>query len=148
MNGIFKTNMNYTIQYLDLERFSSDVNTLSSKMTAEEESEETIHRMNFVKYRLDPELYKRNIVKINHSAMELVCASHLIHYDYSVDVEKQLTDILVCDLYATKGDRASDTLKLKLGLYLLNMPWIHCHIILPELQVKLLAIVNLPTNLF
>jgi hypothetical protein len=103
MNGIFKTNMNYTIQYLDLERFSSDVNTLSSKMTAEEESEETIHRMNFVKYRLI-ELYKRNIVKINHSAMELVCASHLIHYGYSVDVEKQLTDILVCDLYATKGD--------------------------------------------
>jgi hypothetical protein len=103
MNGIFKTNMNYTIQYLDLERFSSDVNTLSSKMTAEEESEETIHRMNFVKYRLI-ELYKRNIVKINHSAMELVCAAHLIHYGYSVDVEKQLTDILVCDLYATKGD--------------------------------------------
>jgi hypothetical protein len=103
MSGIFKTNMNYIIQYLDLERFSSDVNTLSSKITAGEESEEIIHRMNFVKYRLI-ELYKKNIVKINHSAMELVCAAHLIHYGYSVDVEKQLTDILVCDLYATKGD--------------------------------------------
>ena len=103
MSGIFKTNMNYIIQYLDLERFSSDVNTLSSKITAGEESEEIIHRMNFVKYRLI-ELYKRNIVKINHSAMELVCAAHLIHYGYSVDVEKQLTAILVCDLYATKGD--------------------------------------------
>src|ERR671924_2209403 len=67
------------------------------------ESDENIQRMNFVKYRVI-ELYKRNIVKINHSAMELVCAKHLIHYGYSVDVEKQLTDILVCDLHATKGD--------------------------------------------
>jgi hypothetical protein len=87
---------------LDLERFSADVTTLSNKMTVGE-SQEIIEKMNFVKYRLI-ELYKKNIVKINHSAMELVCAKHLIHYGYSVDVEKQLTDILVCDLHATKGD--------------------------------------------
>ena len=67
------------------------------------ESEEIIMRMEFVKSRLI-ELYKRNIVKINHSAMELVCARHLIRYDYAVDVERQLNDILICDLYATKGD--------------------------------------------
>jgi hypothetical protein len=87
---------------LDLERFSADVNTLSNKMILGE-SEEIIERMNFVKQRLI-ELYKKNIVKINHSALELVCARHLIHYGYTVDVEKQLTDILVCDLHATKGD--------------------------------------------
>jgi hypothetical protein len=67
------------------------------------ESQEIIERMNFVKQRLI-QLYKKNIVKINHSALELVCARHLIHYGYTVDVEKQLTDILVCDLHATKGD--------------------------------------------
>ncbi|MGA7044286.1 MAG: hypothetical protein WBY71_11515 [Nitrososphaeraceae archaeon] len=87
---------------MDLERFSADVNTLSNKMIAGE-STEIVERMNFVKQRLI-ELYKKNIVKINHSAMELVCAKHLIHYGYNVDVEKQLTDILVCDLHATKGD--------------------------------------------
>jgi hypothetical protein len=87
---------------LDLERFSADVNTLSNKMVLGE-SEDIIERMNFVKQRLI-ELYKKNIVKINHSALELVCARHLIHYGYTVDVEKQLTDILVCDLHATKGD--------------------------------------------
>jgi len=64
---------------------------------------EIIKRMDFVKFRLI-ELYKRNIVKINHSAMELVCARHLIRYDYAVDVERQLNDILICDLYAKKGD--------------------------------------------
>jgi hypothetical protein len=67
------------------------------------ESAQILDRMNFVKYRLI-DLYRRNIVKINHSAMELVCAKHLIHYGYNVDVERQLSDILVCDLYATKGD--------------------------------------------
>ena len=87
---------------MDLRRFILDVTNLSNKMTIGE-PEETIQRMNFVKYRLI-DLYKKNIVKINHSAMELVCAKHLIHYGYDVDVEKQLTNILVCDLHATKGD--------------------------------------------
>jgi integrase len=87
---------------LDLERFTTDVTNLSGKMTVGE-SDEIIKRMDFVKFRLI-ELYKRNIVKINHSAMELVCARHLIRYGYAVDVERQLNDILICDLYATKGE--------------------------------------------
>jgi hypothetical protein len=67
------------------------------------ESGEVVARIDFVRNRLI-ELYKRNLVKINHSAMELVCAKHLIRYGYSVDVEKQLTEILVCDVYAEKGE--------------------------------------------
>ena len=70
------------------------------------EPEQMVERMNFVKNRLI-ELYMRNLVKINHSAMELVCAKHLIRYGYKVDVEKQLTDILICDVYAEKGDGAA-----------------------------------------
>jgi hypothetical protein len=90
---------------LDLERFVADVTSLSGKMSIGE-SEEILERMNFVKSRLI-ELYRRNLVKINHSAMELVCAKHLIRYGYTVDVEKQLTDILICDVYAEKGDGAA-----------------------------------------
>ncbi len=90
------------IAHLDLERFTEDVNTLSSKLV-EKESDEVVRKLDFVKYRLI-ELYKKKLVKINHSTMELVCARHLIHYGYTVDVEKQLTNILVCDLFATKGD--------------------------------------------
>jgi hypothetical protein len=90
---------------LDLERFTADVTALSDKMSAGE-SKDVIHRMDFVKNRLI-DLYSRNLVKINHSAMELVCAKHLIRYGYHVDVEKQLTDILVCDVHAEKGDGAA-----------------------------------------
>jgi hypothetical protein len=90
---------------LDLQRFVADVTSLSDRMSAGE-PEEMVERMNFVKNRLI-ELYMRNLVKINHSAMELVCAKHLIRYGYKVDVEKQLTDILICDVYAEKGDGAA-----------------------------------------
>ncbi|HEX7033408.1 MAG TPA: hypothetical protein VF172_10450 [Nitrososphaera sp.] len=91
--------------WLDLERFTSDVTSLSNKMSAGE-PEDVVQRVDFVRKRLI-DLYSRNLVKINHSAMELVCAKHLIRYGYQVDVEKQLTDILVCDVYAEKGDGAA-----------------------------------------
>jgi len=81
------------------------VTSLSGRMSAGE-PEETVDKLNFVKNRLI-KLYQRNLVKINHSAMELVCAKHLIRYGYTVDVEKQLTDILICDVYAEKGDGAA-----------------------------------------
>ncbi len=47
-------------------------------------------------------LHKENIVKINHSVMELVCAKHLILKGYEVDLERSV-DGLVCDLYGVKG---------------------------------------------
>ena len=60
-------------------------------------------RINFVRERLI-ELYKKNLVKINHSVLEIICASNLISHGYTVDIEKQLSNILVCDVFATKGD--------------------------------------------
>jgi hypothetical protein len=66
-------------------------------------SAEVIDKIDFVRNRL-VDLYKRNLVKINHSVMELVCAKHLIEFGYTVDVERRLTDILVCDVFASKGD--------------------------------------------
>ena len=87
---------------MDLESFVADVTSLADKMAAGE-PQENIQRLDFVRGRLI-DLYQRNLVKINHSAMELVCSKHLIRDGYSVDVEQQLTDILVCDVFATKGD--------------------------------------------
>jgi hypothetical protein len=48
-------------------------------------------------------LQKKNIVKINHSVMELVCAKYLILKGYEVQLEYPLNDLLTCDLYAIKG---------------------------------------------
>lgn len=87
---------------MDIERFTADVTGLSERLISGCPPEH-LQRLIFVKDRLIS-LYKRNIVKINHSVMELICANHLIRYGYHVDVEKQLTDSLVCDVFATKGD--------------------------------------------
>ncbi|HET6641341.1 MAG TPA: hypothetical protein VFG77_07035 [Nitrososphaeraceae archaeon] len=87
---------------MDLFRFTADVSSLSERMT-KNSSAEVIDRLDFVRNRL-VDLYKRNLVKINHSVMELVCAKHLIEFGYTVDVERRLTDILVCDVFASKGD--------------------------------------------
>jgi len=47
-------------------------------------------------------MHKKNLVKINHSVMELVCAKYLISDGYYVEVERVL-DGLSCDIYAQKG---------------------------------------------
>jgi hypothetical protein len=47
-------------------------------------------------------LHEENVVKINHSVMEMVCAKHLVLKGYEVDIERPL-DGLICDLYGVKG---------------------------------------------
>ena len=49
-------------------------------------------------------MYQKNLVKINHSVLELICAANLISRGYDVDVEQSVSEILVCDLFAKKGD--------------------------------------------
>lgn len=49
------------------------------------------------------QLHRENVVKINHSVMELVCARHLIERGYDVQVEWPLDGSLTCDLFAVKG---------------------------------------------
>ncbi len=43
------------------------------------------------------------LVKINHSILELICASNLISRGYAVEVEKDVSNILVCDIFGKKG---------------------------------------------
>jgi hypothetical protein len=87
---------------LDLEKFRDDVfkitNQLSERLTVEQ-----IKKLSFVRERL-VELYQQNLVKINHSVLEIICVSELIRHGYVVNVEERLSDILVCDIFATKGD--------------------------------------------
>ena len=87
---------------MNIEKFVVDVNQVTERLSIDE-SDLVIRRINNVKNRLI-DLYRRNIVKINHSILEVICAKHFIKYGYEVDVERQLNEILVCDIYATKGD--------------------------------------------
>ncbi|MGI0083131.1 MAG: hypothetical protein ACREAF_01515 [Nitrosopumilaceae archaeon] len=87
---------------MDVEKFTEDVYAIAQRLT-EGQTAEVKSKINYVRERLI-ELYTQNLVKINHSVLEIICASNLIRQGYSVDVEKHLSDTLVCDVFATKGD--------------------------------------------
>jgi len=86
---------------MDLEKFQKDVNQVTNKLS-QKLSAEDLPKINYVRNQLI-EMYKKNLVKINHSVLELICAADLIANGYSVEVEKQVSEILVCDLFARKG---------------------------------------------
>ena len=87
---------------MDVEKFQNDVSEVTQRLS-NGLSEKGVSKLNSVKLQLI-EMYKKNLVKINHSVLELICAANLIENGYSVEVEKEVSDILVCDLYAKKGD--------------------------------------------
>ena len=86
---------------MDLAKFKNDVSTMTGKLS-ESLNDSDFSKLDYVRLQLI-EMYKKNLVKINHSVLELICASNLISRGYDVDVEKSVSDILVCDIYAKKG---------------------------------------------
>jgi len=86
---------------MDLEKFRNDVYEMTEKLS-KNLKETDMPKLNYVRQQLI-EMYQKNLVKINHSILELICASNLISRGYAVDVEKDVSDILVCDIYAKKG---------------------------------------------
>jgi len=86
---------------MDLKKFQNDVNEVASRLS-EKLSEDDLPKLIYVRDQLI-DMYKKNLVKINHSVLELICAANLIANGYAVEVEKQVSEILVCDLFAKKG---------------------------------------------
>ena len=83
-----------------LDRFRDDVETVVGKMRHELDDSE-YGKVCDLKDRL-LQLNSKNMVKINHSVMELVCAKHLIKNGFEVEVEHSLERVS-CDVYAVKG---------------------------------------------
>ncbi len=83
------------------EKFEQDLSTLLSRLTYDMEKDQA-KKIVLLKEHL-VRLQKENVVKINHSIMELVCAKPLILKGYDVDIEHPLNETLTCDLYSVKG---------------------------------------------
>jgi hypothetical protein len=83
------------------EKFEQDLTSLMSRLTVGVEKD-VEKKLNILKDWL-MKLQKENVVKINHSVMELVCAKYLILKGYKVQLEYPLNELLTCDLYTTKG---------------------------------------------
>jgi hypothetical protein len=83
------------------EKFEGDLSLLLSKLT-QNMAKENEKKLIDLKDRLI-QLHRENVVKINHSVMELVCAKHLVEKGYDVQIEQPLEGELICDLFAVKG---------------------------------------------
>ena len=83
------------------QEFDEDLTVLLSRLTSNSD-DKVKNKLNILKDSLI-NLRKANIVKINHSIMELVCAKYLIEKGYEVLIEQPLNEALTCDLFATKG---------------------------------------------
>ena len=86
---------------MDLKKFQNDVIEMTEKLSKRLKQND-VPKLNHVRQQLI-EMYKKNLVKINHSVLELICASTLISRGYAVQVEKDITETLVCDIFAKKG---------------------------------------------
>ncbi|MCW4024575.1 MAG: hypothetical protein NWF01_06020 [Candidatus Bathyarchaeota archaeon] len=82
-------------------KFEYDLTKLLCKLTKDTDNE-VENKLNMLKDWLI-KLQKENVVKINHSVMELICSKFLIQKGYDVQIEYPLNEILTCDLYAIKG---------------------------------------------
>ncbi|MEM1607225.1 MAG: hypothetical protein QW145_03595 [Candidatus Bathyarchaeia archaeon] len=85
---------------IPVERFEEDLDLVVSRLCSGE-GERVCQQILRLRDKLIS-LYRKNLVKINHSVMELICAKYLILSGYYVDVEYAL-DGISCDIYALKG---------------------------------------------
>jgi len=83
-----------------MNKFDRDIEILSAKLNKDIDKEAQ-KKLNVLKDKLIW-MHEENVVKINHSVMEMVCAKHLILNGYEVDIERPV-DGLICDLYGVKG---------------------------------------------
>jgi hypothetical protein len=87
---------------LDVRRFREDLYELATRACADDE--QAVRSKVFAIADVLVMLYKKNLVKINHSALELVCARGLVKEGYEVKVENRLDSTLVCDVMGSRGD--------------------------------------------
>jgi uncharacterized protein (DUF488 family) len=82
-------------------QFEEDIDFLFEKLTRDDDIQVRA-KLKYVKERLI-DLNKRNLVKINHSVMEFLCAKELIARGYNATVEHTLNN-LTCDVFGVKND--------------------------------------------
>ena len=68
---------------MDLEKFRNDVTVMTEKLSIPLK-ESDASKLIDVRQQLIG-MYKKNLVKINHSILELICASSLISRGYAVE---------------------------------------------------------------
>lgn len=87
---------------MNVNAFDKDLKIMCERISQRQPEEIRVKLVAVRSHLLD--LYRRNLVKINHSVIELLCAGKLITEGYDVTVEQPISDNLVCDVFGSKGE--------------------------------------------
>jgi hypothetical protein len=74
---------------MDLKKFRNDIFEMS-EIFSKNLKENDVPKLNHVGQQLIG-MYKKNLVKINHSILELICSSNLIFRGFTVEVKKDVS---------------------------------------------------------
>ncbi|MBN1110036.1 MAG: hypothetical protein JXA45_04665 [Methanomassiliicoccales archaeon] len=85
-----------------MDKFTQDLQVLMVKLLAgcDPSQEEALRGL---EQRL-VDLKEKNLLKINHSVLEMIVAKYLVMDGYDVDLEHMIDAGLSCDVYARKGE--------------------------------------------
>ncbi len=85
-----------------MEKFAQDLEALMAKLVVgcDAPCEEALCKL---EQRL-LDLKEKNLLKINHSVLEMIVAKYLVLDGYEVDLEHMIDAGLSCDVYARKGE--------------------------------------------
>lgn len=97
---------------MDVRRFRADLYELATRACSGDDHE--VRSKVFGIADILVGLYKKNFVKINHSALELVLARALIKRGYEVKVEHRLDKVLICDVFGS-GEDGSIIVEIETG---------------------------------
>jgi len=84
-----------------VEYFQRDIGILMERLL-EGTKDVTREKISALSHRLI-ELRLKNLLKINHSVLEMIVAKHLIEEGYDVYLEHNVDGELTCDVFARKG---------------------------------------------
>ncbi len=97
---------------MNVSRFESDLSKLARKLTR---GEQPRVRLGVGQVKADlVKMYSENLVKINHSVIELVASKYLISKGYNVRAEHRIAQNLICDLFG-EGDGSDILLEIETG---------------------------------
>jgi hypothetical protein len=85
-----------------LDKFCQDLEVLMTKLVSGCDASCEASMRQLEQRLLD--LKEKNLLKINHSVLEMVVAKYLVLDGYEVDLEHMIDSGLSCDVYACKGD--------------------------------------------
>ncbi|HSV42064.1 MAG TPA: hypothetical protein VLH13_01470 [Methanomassiliicoccales archaeon] len=85
-----------------MDKFSEDLDKLMAKLVSDCTAVE-LAKMRTLEKRL-VELREKNLLKINHSVLEMIVAKYLVRDGYDVELEHTIEVGLNCDVFARKGE--------------------------------------------